>query len=181
MSSGALNEPIADRESIHKSCRSLEAVVNVLNDYCEAANAILTLQRKLVKALRDAAAAKCVPEIPGTGTKQRDVKSLNGALANALNVSATIFDTLCEVDAKFVKLADKECDAVSAEVKKWFKKLAKEERAYDDRLANANAKLKQAGQLYEKKAKKNPQDAADEHARYMNILTTLGPEINQEK
>ncbi|KAH9930162.1 uncharacterized protein B0H18DRAFT_1209645 [Fomitopsis serialis] len=165
MSSGALNEPIADRESIHKSCRSLEAVVNVLNDYCEAANAILTLQRKLVKALRDAAAAKCVPEIP----------------ANALNVSATIFDTLCEVDAKFVKLADKECDAVSAEVKKWFKKLAKEERAYDDRLANANAKLKQAGQLYEKKAKKNPQDAADEHARYMNILTTLGPEINQEK
>ena len=57
----------------------------------------------------------------------------------------------------------------------------KEERAYDDRLANANARIKQAGQLYEKKAKKNPQDAADEHARYMNVLTTLGPEINQEK
>ena len=45
-------------------------------------------------------------------------------LANALSVSATIFDTLCEVDSKFVKIADKECDAVSAEVKKWFKKLA---------------------------------------------------------
>lgn len=44
--------------------------------------------------------------------------------ANALSVSATIFDTLCEVDSKFVKIADKECDAVSAEVKKWFKKLA---------------------------------------------------------
>ena len=49
---------------------------------------------------------------------------LNACLANALSVSATIFDTLCDVDAKFVKLADKECDAVSAEVKKWFKKLA---------------------------------------------------------
>ena len=44
--------------------------------------------------------------------------------ANALSVSAAIFDTLCEVDSKFVKIADKECDALSAEVKKWFKKLA---------------------------------------------------------
>lgn len=70
MSFPTSNEPIADRESIHKSCRTLEAVVNVLNDYCEAANAILTLQRKLVKALRDAATVKCVPEIPGTW-KQR--------------------------------------------------------------------------------------------------------------
>ena len=65
MSFPASNEPIAERDSIHKSCRTLEAVVNVLNDYCEAANAILVLQRKLVKALRDAAAVKCVPEIPG--------------------------------------------------------------------------------------------------------------------
>ena len=66
MSFPTSNEPIADRDSIHKSCKTLEAVVNVLNDYCEAANAILTLQRKLVKALRDAATVKCVPEIPGT-------------------------------------------------------------------------------------------------------------------
>lgn len=66
MSFPASNEPIADRDSIHKSCRTLEAVVNVLNDYCEAANAIVTLQRKLVKALRDAAAVKYVPDIPCT-------------------------------------------------------------------------------------------------------------------
>lgn len=31
---------------------------------------------------------------------------------------------MAEVDAKFAKYADKECDAVSGEVKKWFKKLA---------------------------------------------------------
>ena len=45
-------------------------------------------------------------------------------LANALNASATIFEAICEVDAKFSKLTDKECDGISAEVKKWFKKLA---------------------------------------------------------
>ena len=44
--------------------------------------------------------------------------------ANALNASATIFEAMAEVDTKFAKLADKECDSVSAEVKKWFKKLA---------------------------------------------------------
>lgn len=34
---------------------------------------------------------------------------------------------------------------------------------------------------YERKVKKNPEDAAEEHARYMNLLTTLGTESNQEK
>lgn len=52
------------------------------------------------------------------------MRLLNAFEASALSVSATIFDTLCEVDSKFVKIADKECDAVSSEVKKWFKKLA---------------------------------------------------------
>ncbi|TFK79935.1 hypothetical protein K466DRAFT_504748 [Polyporus arcularius HHB13444] len=156
---------LAERNEIHKSCKTLESVVNILNDYCEAANAIVSLQKKLAKALREAASVKCVAEIP----------------ANALNASATIFEAMAEVDSKFAKYADKECDSVSAEVKKWFKKLAKEERAHDDKIASANQKIKQAGQMYERKAKKNPRDAADEHTRYINLLSTLGPEVNREK
>ncbi|KAI0667842.1 hypothetical protein C8Q78DRAFT_981197 [Trametes maxima] len=157
--------PLAERTEIHKSCKTLESVVNILNDYCEAVNAIVQLQKKLAKALREAASPKCVSEIP----------------ANALNASATIFESMSEVDAKFAKYADKECDNVSGEVKKWFKKLAKEERTHDDKIASANQKIKQAGQIYERKAKKNPRDAADEHTRYMNLLSTLGPEVNREK
>ncbi|KAI0706761.1 hypothetical protein C8T65DRAFT_577221 [Cerioporus squamosus] len=156
---------LAERNEIHKSCKTLESVVNILNDYCEAANAIVSLQKKLAKALREAASVKCVAEIP----------------ANALTASATIFEAMAEVDSKFAKYADKECDSVSAEVKKWFKKLAKEERAHDDKIASANQKIKQAGQMYERKAKKNPRDAADEHTRYINLLSTLGPEVNREK
>lgn len=34
-----------------------------------------------------------------------------------------MFEALCEVDTKYTKFADKEYDAISAEVKKWFKKL----------------------------------------------------------
>ena len=74
----------------------------------------------------------------------------------------------------------------------------KEEKAHDERIANANAKIKQAGtstsrgiiahtltpvpgQLYEKKVKRNAIDAAEEHNRYINLLNTLGPEISQTK
>lgn len=39
--------------------------MNILNDYCDAANAIVQLQKKLAKALREAASPKCVTEIPG--------------------------------------------------------------------------------------------------------------------
>lgn len=71
---------------------------------------------------------------------------------------------LSEVDTKFSKFVDKECDVINGEVKKWFKKLSvccsalfffnlwgadvpvqKEEKAHDERIANANAKIKQAG------------------------------------
>ncbi|KAJ7756485.1 hypothetical protein DFH07DRAFT_820739 [Mycena maculata] len=157
--------PLAERVDIHKSCKSLETLLNVLNDYCEAAGAVVLLQKKLAKALRETANLKVTGEIA----------------SNAMIASATIFDALSDVDSKFAKIADKEYDAISAEVKKWFKKLAKEEKAHDERLSSANAKIKQAGQIYEKKSKKNPRDSADEHARYINLISSLGPEISQEK
>ncbi|KAJ7903479.1 hypothetical protein B0H14DRAFT_2665018 [Mycena olivaceomarginata] len=156
---------LAERVDVHKSCKSLETLLNVLNDYCEAAGAVVLLQKKLAKALRETAGLKVTGEIA----------------ANAMNASATIFDALSDIDSKFAKIADKEYDGISAEVKKWFKKLAKEEKAHDERLSSANAKIKQAGQVYEKKSKKNPRDSADEHARYINLISSLGPEISQEK
>ena len=51
------------REDVHKSCKSLETVVNLLNGYCEAASAVAMLQRKLVKAIRDAASMKASPTV----------------------------------------------------------------------------------------------------------------------
>ncbi|OBZ72236.1 hypothetical protein A0H81_07444 [Grifola frondosa] len=165
MATSAAVPVLAERLDIHKSCKTLETVVNILNDYCEAANAIVALQKKLAKALRESASMKCTADIP----------------ANALNTSATIFEALSEVDSKFAKFADKECDGISTEVKKWFKKLSKAEKEHDARLATANGKIKAAVQAYERKAKKNPRDFAEEHTRYMNLLSTLGPEVNQDK
>ncbi|CAA7267113.1 unnamed protein product [Cyclocybe aegerita] len=154
-----------ERTDIHKSCKSIEALLNILNEYCEAAGAVVALQKKLAKSLKDMASLKTTAE----------------TAANAMHASAAIFESLSDVDSKFAKIADKEYDAISIEVKKWFKKLSKEERAHDERMASANAKIKQAGQNYEKKSKKKATDASEEHARYINLISTLGPEVSQEK
>jgi len=37
------------------------------------------------------------------------------------------------------------------------------------------------GQAYEKKSKKGAKDAGEEHARYVNLLSAIGPEMSQEK
>jgi hypothetical protein len=56
---------LAERADIHKSCRAIETLLNTLNDYCEAATAIVVLERKLVKALRETASSKVTNEVAG--------------------------------------------------------------------------------------------------------------------
>jgi hypothetical protein len=57
---------LAERSDIHKSCKSLETLLNVLNDYCEAVGNVAVLQKKLVKALRETAGMKMTGEIAGS-------------------------------------------------------------------------------------------------------------------
>ncbi|KZP22716.1 hypothetical protein FIBSPDRAFT_952545 [Athelia psychrophila] len=126
MASDPLSQDLLyERAEIHKSCKSFETVINTLNDYCEAAGSMLALQKKLARALRDTASLRVTGAIP----------------ANALSASANIFDIMSDIDGKFGKIADKECDSISSEVKKWFKKLAKEEKVHDERISNANARI----------------------------------------
>jgi hypothetical protein len=124
MSGTSASPQLAERQDIHKSCRTLETLVNMLNDYSEAAGAIVALQKKLSKALKEAAALKTTTEIAGKLVVAHTVGRFHETcVANALSTSASIFDVLTDVDAKFAKITDKECSAVSSEVKKWFKKL----------------------------------------------------------
>ena len=45
-------------------------------------------------------------------------------IGNAMGAVATLFETLADVDFKFVKIADRECENASSDLKKWFKRLA---------------------------------------------------------
>lgn len=65
MSSSA-NTPIAaERTDIHKSCKSIENLLNILNEYCEVAGAVFVLQKKLAKALREIAGLRITGDISG--------------------------------------------------------------------------------------------------------------------
>jgi hypothetical protein len=117
---------VAERVDIHKSCRALEGIVNLLDDYSEAARAIVTLHKKLAKALKDAATVKPTGEIPGASSYPFVTlcRKTNRKSGNAFSASASVFEVLSDVDVKFSKFVDKECDVINGEVKKWFKKLA---------------------------------------------------------
>ena len=75
MQSGQAVAAVAERVDIHKSCRALEVIVNLLDDYSEAARAIVTLQKKLAKALKDAVSVKPTGEIPGASSSSSSSSS----------------------------------------------------------------------------------------------------------
>jgi hypothetical protein len=60
----AAMQPV-ERQGIHKSCRTIETLLNVLNDYCEAASAFAVIQKRLSKALRDASGLKTNAQFAG--------------------------------------------------------------------------------------------------------------------
>lgn len=65
MATNNASTQLAERVDVHKSCKSLETLLNILNDYCEAGGAVVTLQKKLAKALRETAGLKLTGEIAG--------------------------------------------------------------------------------------------------------------------
>ncbi|KAG8750007.1 hypothetical protein FRC12_013115 [Ceratobasidium sp. 428] len=156
---------IWERQEVHKSSKCIEIVVTLFADYCQAVTTMANLQKKLARALKDAAGVK------GTGM----------APANAMQASAALFEALGEVDGKLAKLAEKEYDSVSSEVRKHFKKMAKEEKAHDELTFNTNVKLKQASASYDKKVKGKVPYTADEHAKHVHLLSALGNEMATAK
>lgn len=120
-------QPVAARADIHKSCKAIEVVVNLLNDYSEASAAVVGIQKKLAKAAREASSVRNTAEIAGMSHISRSFLDEYPPLlpiANALNSFATVLEAIAEVDVKFAKATDKECESISNDVKKWFKQLA---------------------------------------------------------
>ncbi len=56
---------LVERADIHKSCKAVEGLLGIFNEYCEAVGAVGALQKRLAKALREAAGVKGTGEIAG--------------------------------------------------------------------------------------------------------------------
>lgn len=60
---------LAERADIHKSCKAIELVLNVLDDYSQVASAMASLEKKLAKAMRELAGLKITADIAGTSSR----------------------------------------------------------------------------------------------------------------
>lgn len=57
-SGSAATQQLIERADVHKSCKAIESLVNLFNDYCEATNTLCGIQKKLHKALKETAGVK---------------------------------------------------------------------------------------------------------------------------
>jgi hypothetical protein len=55
---------LIDRADIHKSCKTLENLLSILAAYTDTTNALANIQRKLSKALKEAASVKGTYDVP---------------------------------------------------------------------------------------------------------------------
>jgi hypothetical protein len=58
-------QQLIERADVHKSCKAVEALVNLFNDYCEATSKLCGIQKKLYKALKETAAVKGTADVCG--------------------------------------------------------------------------------------------------------------------
>ncbi|PVF95848.1 hypothetical protein CPB86DRAFT_816887 [Serendipita vermifera] len=157
---------LLERSDIDKSLKSLENLVSLLYDYAQ-------LWQSLVKAFKDA------------GSLKRSTTAVDGLEwpAQVFMNSASIFDAVSEVDSKYSKLVEREYESCTQELKKWLKKLKKEDKALDEYTAAANAKIKAAGMAYEKKSKKGITSSPSGPSldSYSALLSSLTSAVNNAK
>ncbi len=60
---------LAERADIHKSCKAIESVLNVLDDYSQVASAMAALEKKLAKTMRELAGLKITADIAGASLR----------------------------------------------------------------------------------------------------------------
>jgi hypothetical protein len=61
---------LAERADIHKSCKVIESLLNVLDDYSQVASAMATLEKKLAKAMRELAGLKITADTAGASLRR---------------------------------------------------------------------------------------------------------------
>lgn len=167
MASAAASFPAVDRNDVHRSAKALEQVNTLFHDYCHATSVTATVQKKLAKALKEAS----------------NVKGTHPTAANMFGAAAIIFEGVGEVQNKFAKICEREYETLSSELKKWFKKMNKEDRQHDELVYSLQAKLKSTTQGYEKKVKGRFMEstAASDHSQYINTLNNLTSELSQSR
>lgn len=161
-----------DRADLHKLLKSYETILVTLDEYRQASASLSRLEKKLSKACVELSKSKAVAPLPST----------------ALHLSANILESSHEASSKCSKMVQKEYEALNDSCAKYFKKVAKEERAHDDLVESLEAKVRKAQSGYEKVAGGNNNrrnspgtKALEAHDKYIATISALTNDITRAK
>lgn len=156
-----------ERADLHKSLKSLEAVLASLAEYRDLRVRLCKVEKKLGKDCADLV--------------KHNKTVVASAPSNALLFSANVFDAHHEASSKFVKLLQKEYEALNETCARYFKKVSKEERAHEDLLAVLEGKVKKAQANYESKKGLAGPKALEAHDKYISAMSSSTAEISAAK
>lgn len=156
----ATKDDVIDRATLHKSLESLSNLVAALDQLHHASRAHNKAHKLFSKCLRDLATTTKTPA------------------ADALSASATMFDTLAQVDMKLAKVVATEYEQLNDVVHKYFKLTARDEKQYDDHMQTIDRKLSRANVEYQKLHQSSPL-LFSKHAKYVDTVQQLQTESSR--
>ncbi|GAA5878820.1 hypothetical protein JCM8547_004842 [Rhodosporidiobolus lusitaniae] len=173
-----------DRPVLHKSLASLSALLVALDDYRSTTLARSKATKRLSKAVRDLSS--------GFTEKQAGKEGKSEVVVEALVGAAGMWEVLQEVEGKYAKGVEKDYEGVNKVAEAWFRKTAKEEKAFDDAIAALDSKVAKATASYQSSAQtssssssRNMHAALDtltsQHSAYMSTLSSLSAQVQQLK
>ena len=98
-----------------------------------------------------------------------------------MEASSFIFENITETTSKHAKLIQKEYEALNEHCARYFRRVAKEEKAHDELLDTLDSKVKKAHAGHEKNVKRSGRGAIDSHDKYIQTVQGLTQDISRAK
>ncbi|PWN44262.1 hypothetical protein IE81DRAFT_321409 [Ceraceosorus guamensis] len=159
------NGPQLERSDLHKSLKSLESLLVTFDEYRDLSARMAKCEKRLAKGAKELGQGKAYAEVPG----------------QTLITSAALLESISEVSTKHSKLVQREYESLNDHCAKFFKRVAKEERAHDETLETLDSKVKKAHAGHEKNVKKSGGRAIESHDRYIAQVSALTADITRAK
>ncbi|SCZ98319.1 BZ3500_MvSof-1268-A1-R1_Chr3-2g06293 [Microbotryum saponariae] len=174
--------PRIDRAALHRSLSAWSTLLAALDDYRVACSTMASVEKSLVKALK---------EMAGQFGEKVEFGSRNEAVATGLLATLVLFDGLQDVDQKHAKSVQREYEALNSLSATFFKQIAKEEKFLEESLTMLDGKMAKVSASYERSRpignhrRPNSLDdvhsAAAAHEKYIATLSNLSSSVTGAK
>ncbi|SGY85183.1 BQ5605_C009g05744 [Microbotryum silenes-dioicae] len=174
--------PRIDRAALHRSLSVWSTLLAALDDYRVACSTMASVEKSLVKALK---------EMAGQFGEKVEFGSRNEAVATGLLATLVLFDSLQDVDQKHAKSVQREYEALNSLSATFFKQIAKEEKILEESLTMLDGKMAKVSASFERSKpignhrRPNSFDdvhsAAAAHEKYIATLSNLSNSVTGAK